>query len=65
MLFDTGASKSLMSKTHYLRCKSWHSLPMFASKTKNIQVGNRQYVSILFLIPVVLVIQSHRFEIFT
>ena len=26
ILLDTGTSKSLMSKTHYLRCKSLHSL---------------------------------------
>ena len=29
-LLDTGASESLMSKSHYLRCKSLHSLPKFA-----------------------------------
>ena len=26
ILLDTGGSKSFMSKTHYLRCKSLHSL---------------------------------------
>ena len=32
----TGASKSLMSKSYYIHCKSLHSLPKFASKnTKN------------------------------
>ena len=31
ILLDTGASKSFMSKSHYLRCKSLHSLPKFAS----------------------------------
>ena len=30
ILWDTGASKSLMSKYHYLHCKSLHSLPKFA-----------------------------------
>ena len=29
-LLDTGASKSFMSKSHYLHCKSLHSLPKFA-----------------------------------
>ena len=33
ILLDTGASKSFMSKSHYLHCKSLHSLPKFASKT--------------------------------
>ena len=54
-----------MSKSHYLRCKSLHSLLKFASKTQRIQVGNGQYVNVLFIIPVVIDIHSHRFEIFT
>ena len=44
ILLDTGASKSFKSKSHYLQCKSLHSLPKFASKTQRIQVGNGQYV---------------------
>ena len=40
ILLDTGPSKSFMSKSHYLCCKSLHSLPKFASKTQRIQVGN-------------------------
>ena len=36
VLLHTGASKSFMSKSHYLHCKSLHPLPKFASKnTKN------------------------------
>ena len=65
ILLDMGVSKSFMSKTHYLRCKSLHSLPKFASKTQRIQVGNGQYVSVLFIIPIVIDIHGHRFEIFT
>ena len=40
ILLDTGASKSYMSKSYYLRCKLLHSLPKFASKTQRIQVEN-------------------------
>ena len=40
IFLDTGASKSFMSKSHYLRCKSLYLLPKFASKTQRIQVGN-------------------------
>ena len=65
VLLDTGASKSFMSKSHYLRCKSLHSLPKFTSKTQRIQVGNGQYISVLFIIPIVIDIHDHRFEIFT
>ena len=34
ILLDTGASKSFMSKSHYLHCKSLYSLPIFTSKTQ-------------------------------
>ena len=64
-LFDTEASESLMSKSHYLHCKSLHSLPKFASKMQRIQVGNGQYVSILFIMPIIIYIHGHRFEIYT
>ena len=64
-LLYTGASKSFMSKSHYLRCKSLHCLPKFASKFQRIQVGNGQFVSVLFIIPVMIDIHGHRFEIFT
>ena len=32
---------------------------------QRIQVGNGQYVGVLFVIPVIITIQNHRFEIFT
>ena len=37
----------------------------FSSNTQRIQVGNGQYVSVLFVIPVIIDIHRHRFEIFT
>ena len=42
-----------------------HNLPKFASKTQRIQVGNGQYVGVLFVIPVIVEICSHRLEVFT
>ena len=63
ILLDTGASKSFMSKSHYLHCKSLHSLPKFASKTQRNQVGNGQFVSVLFIIPIIIDIHEYRFEI--
>ena len=65
ILLDTGATKSYMSKSYYLRCKTLHTLPKFSSNTQRIQVGNGQYVSVLFVIPVIIDIHGHRFEIFT
>ena len=62
---NTGASKSYMSKSYFLRCKGLHTLPKFTSTTTRIQVGNGQYVCVLFVIPVIMTIQKHRFEIFT
>ena len=40
-------------------------LPKFSSNTQRIQVGNGQYVSVLFVIPVIIDIHGHRFKIFT
>ena len=65
ILLDTGATKSYMSKSYYLRCKTLHALPKFSSNMQRIQVGNGQYVSVLFVIPVIIDIHGHRFEIFT
>ena len=62
---DTGASKSYMSNSYYLRCKSLHVFPKFASSIQRIQVGNGQYVGVLFVIRVIADIHDHVFEIFT
>ena len=42
-----------------------HALPKFSFNTQRIQVGNGQYVSVLFVIPVIIEIHGHKFEIFT
>ena len=65
LLLDIGMSKSFMSKSYYMQCKSLHTLPKFASRTQRIQVGNGQCVSILFFIPVIVDIHGHRFKIYT
>ena len=54
-----------MSKSHYLLCKMLYSLPKFASKPQRIQVGNGQFISVLFSIPIVIDTHCHRFKIFT
>ena len=48
-----------------MRCKSLHSLPKFASKMQRIQVGSGQCVNVLFIIPVIIDVYGHRFEIYT
>ena len=37
----------------------------FASRTQRIQVGNGQCISVLFIIPVIIDVHRHRFEIYT
>ena len=64
-LLDTDASKFFMSKSFYMCCKSLHTLPKIAATTQKIQVGNGQCVSVLFIIPVIVEIHGHRFEIYT
>ena len=65
ILIDTGASKSYMSKSYYTWCKSLHGLSKFASRTQWVQVGNGQYIAGLFVIPVIVDVHGHRFEVFT
>ena len=40
-------------------------MPKSTSTTRRIQLGNGQYVGVLFVIPEIITIQEHRFEIFT
>ena len=65
LLIDTDGSKSYISKSYHMQCKSLHAMPKFTSSTRRIQVGNGQYVGVLLMIPVTITIQKHRFEIFT
>ena len=64
ILIDTGASKSYMSKSYCMRCKSLHALSKFASATQRVQISTGQYVVVLFVIPVIVDIHGHRFEVF-
>ena len=65
ILIETGARKSYMSKSYYMQCKSLHALPDFASTAQRVQVGNGQCVAVLFVIPIIVDIHGHRFEVFT
>ena len=65
ILLDTGATKSYKSKSYYLQCKTLHVLPKLSSNTQTIQEGNGQYVSVLFVIPMIIDIHKHRFKNFT
>ena len=65
MLLDSGASKSYMSKTYYMKNTTLHSLPKYDTHIKCLQVGNGNKVATLFVVPVIISIRNHRFEIFT
>ena len=65
LLLDTGTSKSLMSKSFYMHRRSLHILLTFAAAMQKIQAGNGQCVSVLFIIPVIIEVHGHRFEIYT
>ena len=65
LLLDMGASKSFMSKSFYMQCKSLHTLMKFASTTQRIQVGNSQCVSVLFITPDIVDIHGYGFQIYT
>ena len=48
VLIDTGMSKSYMSKSYFLQCQNLYVMPKLTSSMKRIQVGNGQYVGVLF-----------------
>ena len=62
--FDMGANKSFMSNILYLNFPLLHSLPKFVSRTKYISLDSGQYVGVLFIIPVVINVHEHRFEVY-
>ena len=65
VLLNTGAGKSFISKTFFQTVNYYILLLNFGSKTKNILVGNAQYVGVSFIVPVVIDLQRHRFEVYT
>ena len=48
-----------------MQCKSLHTFQKIATTTQKIQIGNGQCIGVLFIIPVIVEIHSHRFEIYT
>ena len=64
ILLDTGASKCYMSRAYFERNKLLHNLPRLKSTIKSLRVGNGNEVSAHFVIPVLLKIAGHKFEIY-
>ena len=62
---DSGASKSHMSKSFYLRNTHLCHILKFISNTRSIQVSSGQLMGALFIIPIVYKIGRQLFEIYT
>ena len=65
VLIDTGATTSYLSKTFYLSNPCLHSYPKFTPRFAGIQVGNGAMIPSMFIIPLLIKIAGHKFEIYT
>ena len=65
LFFDSGASKSYLSKKFYDSNPVLHDMPKFVTTCTGIRIGNRSIVQALFVIPLLFMSCGHTFEIFT
>ena len=65
LLLDTGASKSIMSKSFYMYCKSLHSLSKFASRTQKNSGRKWSVCQCIVCNSSNYRLHRHRFEIYT
>ena len=65
LFFDSGASRSYLSKKYYDANKSLHKLPKFGTTCTGIKIGNGSIVPTLFVIPIQFITYGHVFEIYT
>ena len=65
LFFDSGASRSYLSKKFYDSNPVLHDMPKFATTCTGIRIGNGSIVQALFVIPLLCMLCGHTFEIFT
>ena len=65
LFFDSGASRSYLSKKFYDTNKSLHKLPKFVTSCTGIRTGNGSIIPTLFVIPIQFMTHGHVFEIYT
>ena len=65
LFFDSGASRSYLSKKYYDANKSLHKLPKFNTTCTGIKIGNGSIIPTLFVIPIQFMTHGHVFEIYT
>ena len=65
IFFDSGASRSYLSKKFYDTNAMLHGLPRFVTTCTGIRIGNGSIVQALFVLPILFMSNGHIFEIFT
>ena len=65
LFFDSGASRSYLSKKFYDSNPVLHDMPKFVTTFTGIRIGNGSIVQALFVIPLHFMSCEHTFEIFT
>ena len=65
LFFDSGASRSYLSKKYYDANKSLHRLPKFSTTCTGIKIGNGSIIPTLFVIPIQFMTHGHVFEVYT
>ena len=65
LFFDSGASRSYLSKKFYDSNPVLHDMPKFVTICTGIRNGNGSIVQALFVIPLLFMSCGHTFEIFT
>ena len=65
LFFDSGASRSYLSKKLYDSNSVLHNMPKFVTTCTGIRIGNGSIVLALIVIPLLFMSCGHTFEIFT
>ena len=65
LFFDSGASRSYLSKKFYDSNHVLHDMPKFVTTCTGIRIGNGSIVQALFVTPLLFMSCGHTFEIFT
>ena len=65
LFFDSGASRSYLSRRFYDSNPVLHNMPKFVTTCTGIRIGNGSIVPALFVIPILFMTCGHTFEIFT
>ena len=65
LFFDSGASRSYLSKKFYDSNPVLHDMPKFVTICTGIRIGNESIIPALFVNPILFMTCGHTFEIST